>query len=77
MSTTSHVCTLDMSLFRHGDDATRKTFAQTLAASLASGGFVKIINHAIPKIAIEKAFEWVCGIRVAPVIGSKQTRLIK
>lgn len=56
---TGNVHMLDMGAFRHGSDAERKAFAQTLTQCFATQGFVKIVNHAVPKVAVEKAFEWV------------------
>lgn len=53
------VHTLNMAAFRHGSDIERKAFAQDLVQCLATQGFAKLINHALPAVALEKAFEWV------------------
>ena len=66
--TTSRVDTLDMSQFRHGSDSERKAFALRLARCFAQQGFVKLINHCVPQVAIEKAFQWVRGRLSATLI---------
>jgi hypothetical protein len=53
------VSTLDMSQFRRGSESERLDFAQSLVKCLSTQGFVKLINHGVPDVAIDKAFELV------------------
>jgi len=53
------VSTLDMSQFRRGSDPERLDFARNLVKCLSTQGFVKLVNHGIPDMAIDKAFELV------------------
>lgn len=52
------VWTLDMNDFRHGSEQQRLKFSASLVNCLASQGFVKVINHAVPPVAMKNAFEW-------------------
>lgn len=51
------VSTLDMSQYRRGTDSERLDFARKLFKCLSSQGFVKLVNHGVPDVAINKAFE--------------------
>ncbi|GCB25946.1 flavonol synthase/flavanone 3-hydroxylase [Aspergillus awamori] len=52
------VVTLDMGKFFLGSEEERAQFARDLLQCFASQGFVKLVNHGVPDLAIDKAFEW-------------------
>ncbi|KAF2438001.1 Clavaminate synthase-like protein [Karstenula rhodostoma CBS 690.94] len=54
---TGQVSTLDMSQFRRGSNSERLDFARNLFKCLSTQGFVKLVNHGVPDVAIDKAFE--------------------
>lgn len=57
--TAGTVSTLDMGKFIRGNNKERVDFSNDLVRSFAAQGFVKLINHGIPDIVLERAFELV------------------
>lgn len=53
------VKTLDMSVWYHGTESERLSFAKELFRCFSRQGFVKLVNHPISEQTMERAFELV------------------
>lgn len=70
------VVTLDMEKFFLGSEEERAQFARDLLQCFASQGFVKLVNHGVPDLAIDKAFEWVRQSCQWPALLATRIKLI-
>lgn len=52
--------TLDFAEFYSETPKTKSEFCERLVVALGKNGFVKLVNHGIPKKIIEQAFDIVC-----------------